>query len=136
MPLENRLLVNKEKATLVIAFTLLFTFVGSLIFFAIITAISASKSNGQDEVYKNWLSLFKDSLILVATALTTIIGYYFGQRESSQAYKEAAEAKATLPEAEQVINELKAELEKKVSVTQGSNDSEDFNQITNRQNPK
>ena len=41
------------------------------------------------ELYKEWFDLLKNSLVLVGTTLTTIIGYYFGQRESRVAYEKA-----------------------------------------------
>src|SRR5215211_6616387 len=129
---DEKILKSKEKATLTIAYTLLFTFVGSVIFFAVITAVSASKGETQSKAYENWMALFKDSLILIATALTTIIGYYFGQRESTQAYREAAEAKAVLPEAEKIITRLKEEVDRKVGTESFANDSEDFRKIRNK----
>ncbi len=134
MNTDESLLKNKDKATLTVAYTLLFTFVSSLIFLAVITVVSSK--NPESKAFENWMGLLKNSLVLIGTALTTIIGYYFGQRESSEAHKEAAEAKSQLVPAEKTIDDLRSELAERVSITDKGNDSEDFFNTNNKQKPK
>ena len=52
-----------------------------------------------EEERKGWFDLLKNGLILLGTALTTVIGYYFGQREGSikaaEAQKDAERTDST-----------------------------------------
>src|SRR5205809_22993 len=55
----------------------------------------------------NWFSALKDSVIMLGTFLSTIVGYYFGQR---QQVKEAETKAANISnEAEELIMRLKKE---------------------------
>jgi hypothetical protein len=90
-----------------VAFVLLWTFVVSFVFLIVINVVLAF---GPDkEVGKPWFELMKNSSILLGTALTTVIGYYFGQRESAQARSEARAAETKAVEKE---HEVKAEKQK------------------------
>lgn len=85
---------NRDLTTKQIAVALLYTFVVSVALLFAINAWIASQEGGiamEKDGEKNWFDLLKNALILLGTALTTIIGYYFGQREG--ALKEADAAK-------------------------------------------
>jgi hypothetical protein len=45
--------------------------------------VSAAIVASDNEMRKAWFDILKNSLILLGTALTTVIGYYFGQREGA-----------------------------------------------------
>jgi|GEM_PF-4757522 len=94
---SNGVGVERSLATKYITYTLLGTFVASLIaLFSTSTALLRCDGKPADlDVYKGWFDLMKNGLILLGTALTTIIGYYFGQRESSVAYQQADDARTT-----------------------------------------
>jgi hypothetical protein len=44
---------------------------------------------------KDWLDLFKSGFLLLGGGLTTVIGYYFGSRETARAAEAATEAAAS-----------------------------------------
>ena len=71
-----------------IAKTLLFSFIGVLIALLVMNWYLIQRNC--TEAIESWFELFKSGLILLGTSLTTITGYYFGQRDSAQSKKEAA----------------------------------------------
>jgi hypothetical protein len=81
-----------QNTAVTIALTLLWAFVAS---FGALLIINVCVSGWSDvDTRKAWFELMKSASILLGTALTTVIGYYFGQRESAQIRKEAQAAEA------------------------------------------
>jgi hypothetical protein len=95
---------RKDQTTKTIALVLLWGFVISLgiLFFTNIFNLylishykaSADKPSTEFEkvwleFQKSWLELLKNGLIFLSSALTTVIGYYFGQKEGSAKSAEA-----------------------------------------------
>lgn len=123
MPVANQMQPAKrphENTAQIIALVLLITFVAS---FAVLLAINiifsawplSDDTNGDTK--KSWFELMKTASVLLGTALTTVIGYYFGQRESAQIRREAqaAENKAETKEkeaenAKRVLDSVTADL--------------------------
>jgi len=76
---------NKDGTTQTIALVLLYTFIASVVVL-FLTNIFVEKLVTiveNDDFRKGWFDLLKNALILLGTALTTVIGYYFGQREGT-----------------------------------------------------
>src|SRR6476620_4126072 len=77
---------NKDRTTRTIALVLLYTFISSVVILFLVNifikAIIKEDTTG-DDFQKGWFDLLKNALVLLGTALTTIIGYYFGQREGT-----------------------------------------------------
>jgi hypothetical protein len=69
----------------IIALALLFTFITTVIglFFTNIYSYKFLDKTVDSDFKKGWFDLLKNSLVLLSTALTTVIGYYFGQREGT-----------------------------------------------------
>lgn len=113
-PLNYRDLTTKR-----IALWLLFTFIGSVVALMIINVVwSATKTADiglGDDGRKDWFELLKNALILLGTALTTVIGYYFGQREGAIKEAEAKkEIEATNLQAKNIIKETTENRDKAV----------------------
>jgi uncharacterized protein involved in cysteine biosynthesis len=86
------ILQEKITTTKIIAKLLLFSFIISVGILLIIN-ISVFQNYKDDKLQpqvKDWFELLKNALILLGTSLTTIIGYYFGQRNAEQAEKKAS----------------------------------------------
>lgn len=95
---------NRDQTTKTIALTLLYTFIAS-VFILFVTNLfikeifkGGCKLPGDPndlDFRKGWFDLLKNAMVLLGTALTTVIGYYFGQREgaikANEAEKKAAE---------------------------------------------
>ncbi len=78
-------LSNKDRTTKTIALVLLYTFIASVTILFLtnifIEKLLTNDTNG--DFRKGWFDLLKNALVLLGTALTTVIGYYFGQREGA-----------------------------------------------------
>ena len=105
---------DRHRTTRFITHALLVTFIATLLcLFGISVGLIAKFGKPADDgVYNGWFDLLKSSLVLLGSTLTTIIGYYFGQRESAAALQkaEAAETKAKQEEGKAV--DLDARLKK------------------------
>ena len=90
----DTLFQDKSNTTVWVTRVLLLTFVLAVagLFIVGLIKYDDGKTTGAQENYKQWFDLLKNSLVLVGTTLTTIIGYYFGQRESRAAYEKAFSA--------------------------------------------
>jgi hypothetical protein len=108
---------DKDMVTTVIALFLLVTFITIMIALFFFNWYLVEKSqtipeallnNIPAETLKDWFELFKSMIILLGTTLTTIIGYYFGQREAKEARKEAEDAKIN---ANKTVEEARKEVE-------------------------
>ncbi len=82
---------SKDQTTKTIALVLLWTFIGSvaMLFITNMFVENLLKNDVEDDFRKGWFDLLKNALILLGTALTTVIGYYFGQREGAIKAKQA-----------------------------------------------
>lgn len=83
---------NKDQTTKTIALVLLWTFISSvaILFLTNIFVESLLKADTTSgDFRKGWFDLLKNALVLLGTALTTVIGYYFGQREGAIKAKQA-----------------------------------------------
>lgn len=92
MPLNDLLARNLDKLTRMITYIVL----GAFIFFLFLMLLKAIFSFGQvgkELVGKEWLDLFKDGFLILGGVLTTLIGYYFGNRGSESALKQIEEVK-------------------------------------------
>lgn len=97
------------KTTRMIALWLL-AFYSLCLFTALITAIGFHFSGNIDSG-NLWYSVFKDGIALLAGALATVIGYYFGNRNTDVAFETAREATAQVRDAEQRTVEAEAKSE-------------------------
>lgn len=93
---------DSERSTMTrwVAIVLLILFSFSLVYLIIFnTVLYFPKS----EVNERWFAIMKDGLVLLGTSLTTIIGYYFGQRRAEQAENKAKEAEKNLEAADKIV---------------------------------
>lgn len=106
---------NLEIPAQIIAYTLLGTFALSFCALLLINVHLNRHGSSSDELKKAWFELMKTASVLLGTALTTVIGYYFGQRESAQVRREAhaAEIKAETKSEEAETASKKAETAEK-----------------------
>jgi hypothetical protein len=113
--------ISKDGTTRIIAVVLLITFVASILALFGINYENSHISLANDDKFefkKSWLELLKNGLILLGTALTTIIGYYFGQREGSIKAQEAQQSlKETDAKAEQAVKNLTIERDNAIKDT-------------------
>ena len=81
----------KDQTTKTIALVLLWTFISSvaILFITNIFVEKLLTNDAANDFRKGWFDLLKNALILLGTALTTVIGYYFGQREGAIKAKQA-----------------------------------------------
>ncbi|RZS93543.1 hypothetical protein [Aquimarina brevivitae] len=97
---------KNNQTTNSIAYIVLFVF---SIFLAIILykAISLYTNDGKMTEYgEKWLELFNNGFLLLGGALTTLIGYYFGNKGSEVAQ---SNAEKLLKEAEEKLKRLEQE---------------------------
>lgn len=59
----------------------------------LIMAIYSFLKLGDGDGTNQWISLFKDGFLLLSGVLTTLVGYYFGNRGSDIALKQAEKVK-------------------------------------------
>jgi hypothetical protein len=114
--------LSREDIAQKVAFILLGSYV--LAFFVLIViniCLPPASDHVETDRDKNWFEMMKTSSILLGTALTTVIGYYFGQRESAQARREAIAAES---KAEEKTQEAEEATEKAYSV------KEQFDKLT------
>jgi hypothetical protein len=129
----------REDTAKIVAQVLLWTFVIAFGLLFIVNVALTFRDKGaqtaEDDLSKGWLDMLKNSLVLLSTALTTVIGYYFGQRESIIARKEA---KAAEKRAENSKQEAEEAEEAKMSIKEkfdnfsadiSSGMSDDFNAV-------
>jgi ABC-type glycerol-3-phosphate transport system permease component len=128
---------ERETTTRKIALGLLLTFIALLVLLVIINVIYIRSFKSDVDIRRGWFELMKTNTILLGTALTTVIGYYFGQRESAQARKEAQAAEVKVQEqtkiaqtAEQAAKDVTHTL-KEVTSRLPSTDPADFEAAKN-----
>lgn len=100
---------NKDLTTKIIALVLLYTFISSVIilFLTNVFVEYLLKKDPTGDFRKGWFDLLKNSLILLGTALTTVIGYYFGQREGAIKAEQAEKnIEATDKQAQRAIEKV------------------------------
>ena len=100
---------NKDVTTKIIALVLLYTFISSVVilFLANIFGSCLTCKPDEPEMRKGWFDLLKNALILLGTALTTVIGYYFGQREGAiKAEQAEKKIEATDKQAQKTIEKV------------------------------
>lgn len=93
MNIRESIVKNNNNATNVIAYVIL----GIFCLFLLIILVKAlnlysSTTIANDKHVKHaetWLTLFKDGFLLLGGALTTLIGYYFGNKGSEAALNNA-----------------------------------------------
>jgi CHASE3 domain sensor protein len=92
LPLNELLARNLDKLTTRITYIVLTGFVLVLLILMIKAWTTFEVVNGQN-VGKEWLDLFRDGFLILSGILTTLIGYYFGNRGSEAALKQIEEIK-------------------------------------------
>lgn len=92
-----------SKLTTNITYIVLFGFIGMLISLLILAWSSFNISEKGINVGQEWLNLFRDGFLILSGILTTLIGYYFGNRGSENALKEVERIKN---ENEKILNRL------------------------------
>ena len=91
--IANELKRNLDKLTTNITYTVLISFIILLTILLIKSWVAYevdSNGNNKGEV---WLELFRDGFLILSGILTTLIGYYFGNRGSDAALKQVEEIK-------------------------------------------
>ncbi|HMI04638.1 MAG TPA: hypothetical protein VK541_19260 [Pedobacter sp.] len=98
---------SKDPTTKNIALVLLWGFIGVLALLIVVNLFVFKLNIGKNpDLTKGWFELLKNYLILLGTALTTVIGYYFGQREGAiKAEKASEEIRQTEQKAGAVVSE-------------------------------
>ncbi len=98
----------KDPTTKNIALILLWGFIGSIVLLIVVNLFIFKLNIGNDiDLTKGWFELLKNYLLLLGTALTTVIGYYFGQRDGAiKAEKADEEIKKTAQKADDVISDM------------------------------
>ncbi len=81
---------NLDRLTTNITYIVLLGFIVVLIILLIKALIEDSGDTAEDNL---WLQMFRDGFLILSGILTTLIGYYFGNRGSSVAMKQAEELK-------------------------------------------
>lgn len=104
MPLNDLLARNLDKLTRMITYVVLGAFIFFL-FLMLLKAIFSFGQEGEELVGTEWLDLFKDGFLILGGVLTTLIGYYFGNRGSESALKQIEEVKK---ENERLLSSLDA----------------------------
>jgi|GEM_PF-5952572 len=109
MNIRESIVRSNNNATNVIAYVVLGVFCTFLFIILIKSFLLYSVVNGDDDpnlkYAEMWLSLFKDGFLLLGGALTTLIGYYFGNKNSEAALNAAEQY---TKEAESLITQLDA----------------------------
>src|SRR5512138_2286451 len=119
-PFKRNTQEERDRTTKTIALVLLNTFVFSII---TLFAVNVFLDTDDTDAKKGWFDLLKNGLVLLGTALTTVIGYYFGQKEGSikaeaaekQAKASEEKAKATEEKAKNVVEKVITNTNKVVS---------------------
>lgn len=104
-PLGHLLARNLDKLTRNITYVVLIAFILILAALLIKAFISYKAPENGKEIGLEWLNLFRDGFLVLGGILTTLVGYYFGNRGSEAALKEAEEIRK---ETEQVSETLSA----------------------------
>lgn len=92
LPLNELLARNLDKLTTRITYIVLVGFILFLLILLIMALISFKEVEGQI-LGQDWLELFRDGFLILSGILTTLIGYYFGNRGSEAALKQIEEIK-------------------------------------------
>jgi hypothetical protein len=95
---------NLNKLTTNITYIVLFGFV-LLLLIILITAVFVFDVNSGNETGKEWFALFKDGFLVLSGVLTTLIGYYFGNRGSDLAVQQIERIR---DENEKLLSELRS----------------------------
>ncbi len=93
---------NLDKLTTNITYTVLVAFIVLLIILLIKSWMSFDIVGGVNSG-EVWLELFRDGFLILSGILTTLIGYYFGNRGSDAALKQVEEIKK---ENQQLLEDL------------------------------
>ena len=83
---------NLDKLTTNITYTVLTAFIILLLILLIKSWTSFQINDGVNDG-EVWLGLFRDGFLILSGILTTLIGYYFGNRGSDAALKQVEEIK-------------------------------------------
>ena len=83
---------NLDRLTTNITYTVLIAFILVLIILLIKSWVSFEIKNNVNKG-EVWLGLFRDGFLILSGILTTLIGYYFGNRGSDAALKQVEEIK-------------------------------------------
>lgn len=83
---------NLDRLTTNITYTVLIAFILVLIILLIKSWVSFEVVEGVNKG-EVWLGLFRDGFLILSGILTTLIGYYFGNRGSDTALKQVEEIK-------------------------------------------
>jgi len=92
LPLNDLLARNLDKLTTRITYIILVGFIIVLVLLFIKAWMSYEIKDGNN-IGQEWLNLFRDGFIILSGVLTTLIGYYFGNRGSESALKQIEEIK-------------------------------------------
>lgn len=107
MNIRESIVKSNNNATNVIAYVILGVFCTFLLVILIksYNLYSTIESNADPNLKyaEKWLSLFKDGFLLLGGALTTLIGYYFGNKNSEAALNAAEQYNK---EAETLMSQL------------------------------
>lgn len=121
---------EKDKTTKTIALVLLYSFITSVsLLFFVNMFIRKLDIYDDDDLRKGWFDLLKNALVLLATALTTVIGYYFGQREGTiKAEQAAKDIQETDQKAENAVQKAYQQRDKAIKNTvTNANDPQESN---------
>lgn len=88
---------NKTTRNISYSLLLLFTL------FLIIAALGAFFAENET---KQWFDLFKNGSIYLSSILTTVIGYYFGNKNIAEAEKNAQDAKVELAQLQSELQDI------------------------------
>ncbi|MBK0403010.1 hypothetical protein I5M27_08425 [Adhaeribacter sp. BT258] len=109
---SNNIPIDHNNTTKRIAYVLLFAFIISvaLLFYINYDAFQYGAKKPDPslvdiEMRKGWFDLLKNALVLLGTALTTVIGYYFGQRAGALKAEEAEKKEKDAVDKIEIINQ-------------------------------
>ena len=83
---------NLDKLTSNITYVVLIGFI-VILCIILIKALTCTTDASGKIIGDEWLSLFRDGFLILSGILTTLIGYYFGNRGSDAALKQVEEIK-------------------------------------------
>ncbi len=132
---------NRDKTTRKIALWLLFTFVTSIFVLFLTNIFIFQLVLGKDgkeidpDFRKGWFDMLKSSLVLLGSALTTVIGYYFGQREGEKKAEQAEKTiQATDAKAQEAVEQATRQRDDVIRETAASNSGRIIDDIPSQEN--
>lgn len=102
--LSEEFKINHNILTTNITYTVLFTFILFLILLLIKSWVSYNITK-EGNIGEVWLELFRDGFLALSGILTTLIGYYFGNKGSDATLKQAEVIKQ---ENQKLLEDLKS----------------------------